>query len=108
MQTKHEILLLSEVAARLRLSTASVNRLLAQRRKGEGHFPLPLSTFRGKKRWLSSDVDSYITLLSDCNVASDVPAQSERKKAREFVERQKRAEQTLEQQHGIKRRAASQ
>ena len=102
MEPKHEILLLPEVAERLRLSVASVNRLLAQRRKGEGTFPLPLSTFKGKGRWRASDVDGYIESLAQHNATPTVPVKSERQKAREFTERQKRAKQTLEQ-HGIKR-----
>jgi len=105
MHTKHEILLLPEVAERLRVSTATVNRLLAQRRKGVGHFPLPLSSFKGKGRWLASDVDSYIESLSGCNVAANVPVKSEKQKAREFADRQKRAKHVLEQ-HGIKRMEA--
>ena len=104
MNTQHEILLLPEVAERLRVSTATVNRLLAQRRRGEGFFPLPLSTFRGKGRWLASDVDAYIESLSGCNTASSVPAKSDRQKSREFAERQKRARRTLEQ-HGIEKGA---
>ena len=105
MHTKHEILLLPEVAERLRVSTATVNRLLSQRRNGEGLFPLPLSTFKGKGRWLARDVDAYIESLSDCNVAANVPVKSEKQKAREFADRQERAKRTLEQ-HGIKRRGA--
>jgi predicted DNA-binding transcriptional regulator AlpA len=105
MEPRHEILLLPEVSERLRVSTATVNRLLAQRRKGEGTFPLPLSSFKGKGRWLASDVDGYIESLSDCNVVS-VPVKSEKQKAREFVERQKRAKATLER-HGISRGAES-
>jgi len=105
MQTKHEILLLPEVAERLRVSTATVNRLLAQRRKGEGIFPLPLSSFKGKGRWLASDVDAYIESLSDCNIPANVPVRSEKRKARDFDERQKRAQRTLEQ-HGIKRKGS--
>ena len=66
----HEILLLPEVAKRLRMSTASVNRLLARRRKGEDKlFPLPISTFKGKGRWLCDDVDNYVELLSRVNAA---------------------------------------
>jgi len=105
MHQKYEILLLPEVAERLRVSTATVNRFLAQRRKGVGHFPLPLSSFKGKGRWLASDVDAYIESLSNCNVAANVPIKSEKQKAREFADRQKRARQALEQ-HGIKRMEA--
>ena len=99
----HEILFLGEVAQRLRLSPASVNRLLSQRRKGVGIFPLPISGFKGRGRWLASDVDAYIKSLADCNAgASNVPVKSDKQKAREFADRQKRAKATLEQ-HGIQR-----
>ena len=98
----HEILFLGEVAQRLRLSTASINRLLSQRRKGVGTFPLPISSFKGRGRWLASDLDRYIESLSDCNTAANVPAKSERQKAREFADRQRMAKATLKQ-HGIQR-----
>jgi predicted DNA-binding transcriptional regulator AlpA len=104
MQTKHEILLLPEVAERLRVSTATVNRLLSQRRKGEGGFPLPISQFKGRGRWLANDVDGYIESLSNCN--GTVPVKSQKQKAREFIERQKRAQHALEQ-HGIKKCVAN-
>jgi len=97
---RHEILLLPEVAERLRVSPATVNRLLSLRRKGVGVFPLPLSQFRGKGRWNASDIDRYIESLSDRNVAPCVSAKSEKQKDREFAERQKRAKATLEK-HGI-------
>ena len=98
---KHEILLLPEVVGRLRVSTATVNRLLAQRRKGTGTFSLPLSQFKGKGRWLASDVDNYIESLSNVNVTV-VPAKSDKQKAREFIERQKQARKVLAR-HGINR-----
>jgi len=46
----HTILLKPEVAKRLRTSVASADRNRALRRKGIGHFPLPLSQFKGKGR----------------------------------------------------------
>jgi len=99
----HEILLIDQVAARLGVSIATVNRYLAQRRKGQGSFPLPISPFKGKGRWLSSDVDQYIASLSNANVSAHVPAKSEKQKAREFIERQQRAKATLAR-HGIDRK----
>ena len=90
---KQEILLLREVAERLRVSTATVNRLLAQRRKGIGTFCLPISTFKGKGRWLASDVENYIASLSNSNVT--VPIKNEKQKTREFNERQQRAKAAL-------------
>lgn len=101
MQTKYEILLLPEVAERLRVSTATVNRLLARRRRGEDdRFPLPLSAFNGKGRWLASDVDAYIGSLSNVNVA--VPVPSKRKQERDYQKRQELAKVALER-HGIKK-----
>jgi len=97
----HEILLLPEVAERLRVSTATVNRLLSLRRKGTGNFPLPVSAFKGKGRWLASDIDGYLESLSNSNRVPPASfAKSEKAKAKEFTERQKRAQQTLER-HGI-------
>jgi predicted DNA-binding transcriptional regulator AlpA len=96
---QHEILLLPELAARLRVSPATVNRLLAQRRKGVGNFPLPLSTFKGKGRWLASDVDRYLEQQATVNVIA-APVKSEKERAKEFIARQKRAQATLAT-HGI-------
>ena len=96
----HEILLIDQVAARLGTSVATVNRYLALRRKGQGSFPLPISPFKGKGRWLASDVDGYIESLSNANVAP--PVKSEKQKAKEFIERQESAKATL-RKHGIER-----
>jgi predicted DNA-binding transcriptional regulator AlpA len=92
---KHEILLLPEVAERLRVSTATVNRLLAQRREGTGAFPLPLSSYKGKGRWLASQLDDYIASLSNVNDGTTVPAKSKKKQEREYSERQRKAKAAL-------------
>lgn len=73
-----EILILPEVADRLRLSKASVHRLLADRRRGVGTFPLPLS--KGKLRWLSTSIDQYVQSLSS---APEIPER--KKRAKEFL-----------------------
>ena len=99
-QTKHEILLLPEVAERLRMSTASVNRLLARRRKGEDElFPLPISpTPKSKGRWLADDVDSYIKLLSRVNTANATPISSANQRCgcKAYEQRQKSVEAASE------------
>ena len=102
----HEILLIHQVAARLGVSVDSVRHYLAQRRKGQNSFPLPISPFKGKGRWLSSDVDHYIQSLSSVNDVA-VPAKSKKRQERDYVERQQRAKATLER-HGIKRTQKSQ
>jgi len=88
---KHEILLLPEVAERLRVSTATVNRLLALRRKGEGTFPLSLSSFKGKGRWLASDVDDYIESLSNVKTVNAKPTNdtAKRRERTAYEQRQK-------------------
>jgi hypothetical protein len=47
-------------------------------------------------------VDKYIESLSAVNTVAPVPVKSEKQRAKEFKERQKRAQTTLAQ-HGIKR-----
>ena len=95
MEHTPKILLIGEVASRLRISIASVNRYLALRRKGEGTFPLPISVSRGKGRWLSTDIDQYITLQSSVNDTDPVLPKSKKQREREFNERQEKATKTL-------------
>jgi len=86
----HEILLLPEVADRLRISIGTVNRLLAKRRNGDGNFPLPISAARSKGRWRARDIDKYIESL-------DVVKQD---KNSDFQKRQAKAREVL-REHGI-------
>ena len=97
MEHTPKILLIGEVASRLRISVASVNRYLALRRRSEGTFPLPISVSRGKGRWLESDIDDYIESLSNVNVNDTAPVLPKPKKQREreFNERQEKAAKTL-------------
>jgi len=99
MQTKHEILLLPEVAERLRVSTATINRLLALRRKGQGDFPLPISNNQAKSkgRWLANDIDDYIESLSNVKVTPPVPPK--RNHVRNYQQRQELAKAGLEERH---------
>ena len=89
----HEIVLLPEVAARLRVSIGTVTRRLAERRKGIGDFPLPISKPGSKGRWLASDIDQYIALQKTSN-APDIDRKTE------WQKRQERADEVL-RQHGI-------
>jgi len=87
----HEILLVAEVAERLRLSVRTVTRLLTERRNGVGDFPLPISATKSKGRWLASDIDKYIELQ---NVHKP-------DKKSDFETRQQRAIESLRKNHGI-------
>jgi len=81
----HEILLLSEVADRLRLSIGTVNRLLAKRRNGEGDFPLPISAARSKGRWRARDIEKYIESLGIVKQGKNSDFQKRQAKARELL-----------------------
>jgi len=87
---EHEILLIGEVADRLRLSVTTVNRLLTERRNGVGNFPLTISAVGCKKRWLAKDIDKYI----------ESQGMSEEDKNSDFERRQIAARETL-RKHGI-------
>jgi len=66
------ILLLHEIAALFRVAPVTVNRWLAERRAGRGHFPLPISE-RGKKlRWLATDIENFLQRQSQSNVVPPV------------------------------------
>ena len=105
MELRYRILLIKQVAARLGVSVASVNRYLALRRQGIGTFPFPISPFKGRGRWLESDIDRYIESLSACNATT--PAPSYQKKERNYHNRQESATVGLMERHGINRKATN-
>jgi predicted DNA-binding transcriptional regulator AlpA len=98
---KHEIIFIREVAKRIGTSIATVNRYLALRRQGIGNFPLPISPFKGRGRWLESDIDRYLESLSACNATPRAPPKQ--KKERNYQNRQELAEKGLNERHGIKK-----
>ena len=59
-QMEDELILIDEVAKRLRLSTSRVRSLLSERRKTGLGIPLPFSLPRSKLRWRASDISHYI------------------------------------------------
>jgi len=93
----HEILFLPEVAARLRVSVGTVNRLLAKRRNGEGTFPLPLTGHKCKGRWRASDIDKYLESLAPVYTPSKVQQEHD------FQQRQEAARAVL-REHGLLRK----
>jgi len=93
---EQNILLVHEVALRVRASVSSVNRWLHQRRKGQGNFPLPISPPGGKLRWLAADIERF--LQSQSNVPSSIVPTSIAQKRREdkaYERRQAEAAATL-------------
>ena len=91
-----EILLIHEVAARLKVSKSSINRWLGLARRGESTFPLPLSTPGGKCRWTSESIDCWIQ--SQAAAASPVPStpRQKRRNAKASQERQASVDRQLD------------
>ena len=89
-----EILLINEVAERLRVSPSTVNRWLSQARKGESTFPLPISVGGGKGRWLLSDIERW--LESQSIVTMPTPAKTKRRNASAAQARKNATERALD------------
>jgi predicted DNA-binding transcriptional regulator AlpA len=99
------ILLLDEVATLLRVSKSTINRWLAERRKGiRGNFPLPISLPGGKIRWLASDIDAYLQSQATQQPPINIPTCRQRhRNAKTFQERQAAADKALERHRSPKR-----
>ena len=61
MKRSTELLTITEVAERLRLSPHTVTKRLQDRRRGIGNFPLPLTAPKCKARWDAEAIEEYIT-----------------------------------------------
>jgi len=95
METK--ILLLHEVAERLRVSASTVSRWLAQARQGKTNFPLPISTARGKGRWTAESIDQWVASQYVQNpFPNRAKRKEERRNERAFRERQAACDRALE------------
>ena len=103
MELRYRILFITQVAARLGVSVASVNRYLALRRKGIGTFPLPISPFKGRGRWLESDIDRYVESLSSVNVANAMPiTNAEQQRGRKNKEQRRKSVESASARLGLK------
>jgi predicted DNA-binding transcriptional regulator AlpA len=91
-----KILLIGEVAALMRVANVTIYRWLAERRSGQGTFPLPISRRKAKLRWLASDIEHYIELQSVETPVFVSPA----KREKDYQRRQKAAKAALAR-HGI-------
>ena len=98
---ENKILLIHEVAERLRVSTSTISRWLGQARRGQSTFPLPISATGGKGRWMSADIDRWLALQSAATIP--MPAKTKRRNDGVFQERQSRATAVL-QRHGLNRK----
>ncbi|MCL2005938.1 MAG: hypothetical protein FWG73_07205 [Planctomycetaceae bacterium] len=77
MKRRTELLTITEVAERLRLSPHSVTKRLQDRRRGVGNFPLPLTAPKCKARWDAEAIEEYITIGQARCSPQPVPSISE-------------------------------
>jgi predicted DNA-binding transcriptional regulator AlpA len=96
MEVTPRILLIGEVANLLRVSIPTINRWIHQTRRGQGQFPLPISTNRGKGRWLSTDIESFLQSQSNTVLPVNTVSATQRKReAKSFKQRQDAAKVAL-------------
>ena len=60
MNQSTAIILLPELARRMRLSESGVRHRLTLRRKGKNDFPMPISGHKERLAWLECEVEEYI------------------------------------------------
>ena len=83
-----KVLLIHEVASKVRRSKSCINRWLGLSRRGQGSFPLPLNEGSGGAGlWLESTIDSWLESQATAHI---VPAQpsKQRRNAKAHAERQ--------------------
>jgi hypothetical protein len=74
-----------------------VYRLHAERKRGNGTFPLSIGSKGGKLRFNAEDIERYIASQSNNAPPVNVTATKQRKKQeREYEERQRKADKSLE------------
>jgi len=95
MEQKQMIVLIDEVAARLRVSTSTVRRWLAESRAGRGNLPRPVSVPGGKLRWLASDIEAYLASQSQATPPVVSTVRQVRRDQKEFHQRQAEADKIL-------------
>ena len=95
---EQKVLLINGVAELLKVSASTISRWSDEARNGNSRFPLPISVRGGKRRWLLSDIESY--LASQSTVTSPVPARQKRRSAKAFQERQSATDRALERYRG--------
>jgi predicted DNA-binding transcriptional regulator AlpA len=95
---KHEITLVAlidEVALLNGVSESTIRKWLADRRRGIGTFPLPISKNGAKLRWLRSDILTYLSSQSQATQPVASSTQQVRRDQKEFHQRQAEAEKAL-------------
>jgi len=110
MESQKRILLINEVATLLRVSHITIYRWHAESKRGNGRFPLSISSGcgnsrgTGKLRWLASDIENFLASQATRPPPVHVASASERRKeAKDHQEHRQRTEAILEK-HRLNRR----
>ena len=100
----HRILEVEDVITLFRRSRATIDRWVREARDGKSDFPVPFSAPGRRMLWDAHVIEQWLENRNKAASPVNVPAtKTERQKACEFAERQKRARQALER-HGINRK----
>ena len=93
------VLLINDVAEMLKVSPSTISRWSEDRRNGIGKFPLPISIKGGKRRWLLSDIETYLASQSAATQIP-VPVRQRQRSAKAFQERQSATDRALSRYKG--------
>ena len=89
------VLLIDEVAELLKVSASTITRWCEEARKGNSRFPLPISVRGGKRRWLASDIEGFLTSQSTA-AQKPTTARQQRRSAKAYLERQNATDRALQ------------
>jgi len=90
LDMEQKVLLINGVAELLQVSASTISRWSEEARNGNSRFPLPISVKGGKRRWLLSDIESYLASQSTATSPQSTTssARQKRRSAKAFQERQ--------------------
>ena len=101
---EQRIYLISDLVALLRLSRSTVDRRVREARSRKSDFPLPISEQGQRLLWDAQAVEQWLAGRNKSPPQVNViPAKSDKRKSRDFAERQERAQRALER-HGFNRK----
>ena len=94
---EHRILLIDDLVALLRLSRSTIDRRTREARDGKIDFPIPISASGQRMLWDINTVEQWLASRNrDSPLVNTLATKSEKQKARDFAERQQRAQQALD------------
>jgi len=104
---EQRIYLISDLVALLRLSRSTIDRRTREARDGKTDFPLPISAPGQRLLWDARAVEQWLAVRNKPPPQVDVlPAKSDKRKSRDFAERQERAQRALER-HRLNRKGGT-